>query len=314
MRALVTGGAGFIGSNLVDALLARGDEVIVVDDLSTGRARTSTARSRAARARRARRPRRRRARARRRRRRPEVDLPPRRADRRAQLGRRPGLRTRRSTSAGTINVLEAARAARASPRRLHARPAARSTATPSRCRRPRTRRSARGALRAEQARRRGLLRPVRAPATASSTVRCATANVYGPRQDPLGEAGVIAIFCGKLARRRPPTIYGDGTQTRDYVLRRRRRRGEPARRPTATCRGPINVGTGVETSVLDLAAAARARAAGGERSSRSSRPPALGEVRAAASTSRARASGSAGARRSRCATACADARGEPLAA
>ena len=42
MRTLVTGGAGFIGSNLVDALLARGDEVTILDDLSTGRARTST--------------------------------------------------------------------------------------------------------------------------------------------------------------------------------------------------------------------------------------------------------------------------------
>ena len=44
------------------------------------------------------------------------------------------------------------------------------------------------------------------------------ANVYGPRQDPHGEAGVVAIFSGKLLRGEPPTINGDGKQTRDYVF------------------------------------------------------------------------------------------------
>jgi UDP-glucose 4-epimerase len=42
-------------------------------------------------------------------------------------------------------------------------------------------------------------------------------NVYGPRQDPLGEAGVIAIFCGKMLKGEQPTIYGDGNQLRDYI-------------------------------------------------------------------------------------------------
>ena len=42
-------------------------------------------------------------------------------------------------------------------------------------------------------------------------------NVYGPRQDPHGEAGVVAIFCGRVMQNRPLTIFGDGTQTRDYV-------------------------------------------------------------------------------------------------
>jgi UDP-glucose 4-epimerase len=42
-------------------------------------------------------------------------------------------------------------------------------------------------------------------------------NIYGPRQDPLGEAGVIAIFCGKMLKGEQPTIYGDGDQLRDYV-------------------------------------------------------------------------------------------------
>jgi UDP-glucose 4-epimerase len=77
-------------------------------------------------------------------------------------------------------------------------------------------------------------------------------NVYGPRQDPLGEAGVIAIFCGKLEAGERPTVFGDGRQTRDYIyvddvvsaiL--------AAARSDAT--GPINVGTGIETDVLELA-------------------------------------------------------------
>ena len=51
-----------------------------------------------------------------------------------------------------------------------------------------------------------------------STVTLRYGNVYGPRQDPLGEAGVIAIFCGKLMDGGRPRIYGDGRQTRDYVF------------------------------------------------------------------------------------------------
>ncbi len=42
-------------------------------------------------------------------------------------------------------------------------------------------------------------------------------NVYGPRQDPHGEAGVVAVFCGKLLENQPLTVFGDGEQTRDYV-------------------------------------------------------------------------------------------------
>ena len=51
-----------------------------------------------------------------------------------------------------------------------------------------------------------------------STVGLRFGNVYGPRQDPLGEAGVIAIFCGKLETGGQPTVFGDGLQTRDYVF------------------------------------------------------------------------------------------------
>jgi UDP-glucose 4-epimerase len=76
-------------------------------------------------------------------------------------------------------------------------------------------------------------------------------NVYGPRQDPHGEAGVVAIFCGRMLEGKPCTIYGDGKQTRDYIFV-----GDVVRANIAAARsnvsGPINVGTGIETNVNDL--------------------------------------------------------------
>jgi UDP-glucose 4-epimerase len=75
-------------------------------------------------------------------------------------------------------------------------------------------------------------------------------NVYGPRQDPHGEAGVVAIFLGALARGEQAKIFGDGLQTRDYVYV-----GDVARATTSTLgqdRGVYNVGTGRETSVVEL--------------------------------------------------------------
>ncbi|HYD43594.1 MAG TPA: NAD-dependent epimerase/dehydratase family protein [Anaeromyxobacter sp.] len=86
------------------------------------------------------------------------------------------------------------------------------------------------------------------------------ANVYGPRQDPHGEAGVVAIFCGRLLDGKPCTIYGDGTQTRDYVFV-----GDVARANVLAAEkrfdGPLNVGTGIETDVNQIYAHL-ARAAG----------------------------------------------------
>lgn len=87
----------------------------------------------------------------------------------------------------------------------------------------------------------------------------AFSNVYGPRQDPHGEAGVVAIFAGSLLARRRPTIFGTGEQTRDFVyvddvadaLVRAAERGV----------GVINIGTGEETSVNELYAS-MARATG----------------------------------------------------
>jgi UDP-glucose 4-epimerase len=86
------------------------------------------------------------------------------------------------------------------------------------------------------------------------------ANVYGPRQDPHGEAGVVAIFSGKMLRGEPVTINGDGKQTRDYVFV-----GDVARMSALALEtdatGPVNIGTGIETDVNELATVIR-KAAG----------------------------------------------------
>jgi UDP-glucose 4-epimerase len=90
------------------------------------------------------------------------------------------------------------------------------------------------------------------------TVSLRLGNVYGPRQDPHGEAGVVAIFCTRLLTGEPVVVYGDGTQTRDYVYV-----DDVVEAFLAAAAGPqvagrrLNVGTGVESSVLDLYAALR---------------------------------------------------------
>jgi UDP-glucose 4-epimerase len=84
-------------------------------------------------------------------------------------------------------------------------------------------------------------------------------NVYGPRQDPHGEAGVVAIFCGRILRNQPLTIFGDGRQTRDYVYV-----GDVARAMYLAATEPLppkgrldarafNIGTGKGTSVIEIA-------------------------------------------------------------
>jgi UDP-glucose 4-epimerase len=74
------------------------------------------------------------------------------------------------------------------------------------------------------------------------------ANVYGPRQNPHGEAGVVAIFSEKFLRGEEPIINGDGTQTRDYIFVDDIVRANLAAL-TASFSGMINLGTGIETDV-----------------------------------------------------------------
>jgi UDP-glucose 4-epimerase len=103
-----------------------------------------------------------------------------------------------------------------------------------------------------------------------STLTLRMANVYGPRQDPHGEAGVVAIFSGVRADGRVATIYGDGRQTRDYVFVEDVVNAFAAA-GRSSAEGILNISTGVETSVSELAAAMQVPT-----ESRPSRP---GEVR-----------------------------------
>jgi UDP-glucose 4-epimerase len=90
------------------------------------------------------------------------------------------------------------------------------------------------------------------------------ANVYGPRQNPHGEAGVVAIFGSKILRGEPAVINGNGEQTRDFVFV-----GDVVRANVAALQhdlvGAYNVGTGIETSVNDLYEAIRKAAGSSER-------------------------------------------------
>jgi UDP-glucose 4-epimerase len=254
MKALVTGGAGFIGSNLVDGLLARGDSVTVVDDLSTGR-RTNLDDALAAGAQLA-----------------ELDIRDAAAlaelvasvkpeivfHLAAQIDVRRSLEDPAFDAAvnvgGTANLLEAMRAA-GSSRLVFI--------------------STGGAIYGEGKGKQlpldegSPIEPFSAYGQSKfaaegylalyerlyglSSVSLRLGNVYGPRQDPLGEAGVIAIFCGRLRAGGRPTVFGDGTQTRDYIYV-----GDVVAAALAAsgsaASGPINIGSGIETDVLELAA------------------------------------------------------------
>ena len=236
MRALVTGGAGFIGSHLVDALLARGDAVVVIDDLSTGRRSFVD---------------------------PGATLidhdvrEPFETD--AQLVFHLAAQADVGTSmerpsfdaevnvVGTVNALEAARAAGA-----HL-----------------VFSSTGGAIYGsvdEPAREDSPLRPVSAYGLAKLSaeayldgwnrifatrhVALRFANAYGPRQSASLEGGVVAIFLERLAAGEPTTIFGDGTIARDFV------HVDDIVRALLLAAGNnggvFNVGTGVETTIAEL--------------------------------------------------------------
>src|SRR5919107_636083 len=177
MKAFVTGGAGFIGSNLVDALVERGDYVEVLDDLSTGRPdNLEGALARGA---------------------VLHDADIRDGERLAaplEAARRAGVRRVVNSStggaiygdAGTIPTPEDHLAAPMAPY-------------------GQSKLAAEGYL--------GLYERLHG----LSSVSLRYANVYGPRQDPHGEGGVVAIFSANLAASRRSTINGEGEQTRDYV-------------------------------------------------------------------------------------------------
>jgi UDP-glucose 4-epimerase len=252
MEALVTGGAGFIGSHLVDSLVARGDRVVTVDNLSTGR-RENLESATASGAELL-----------------EADI----TDPDAVSGvletRTPDvifhlaaqIDVRLSVAdpvfdlgvnvAGTINLLEAARRAgvgrfifTSTGGAIYGEGAGRdlpldeTAACMPDAPYGQSKYAAEGYL------------PLYARLYGLSTVALRLGNVYGPRQDPLGEAGVVAIFCGALRDGGTPRVFGDGLQTRDYVYV-----GDIVDALIAAgdsqAVGTFNVGTGVETSVLEL--------------------------------------------------------------
>jgi UDP-glucose 4-epimerase len=252
MTTLVTGGSGFVGSHLTDALVARGDEVVVVDDLSSGSSDNLAGALEAG---------------------AELvveDVTDEAAIERIFERRRPELvfhlaaqpQVTRSVSdpvfdlrvnvEGTVKLLELARRFETS-RIVFA--------------------STGGAIYGEGD---GLDLPLDEDAECRpgspygqskhcaelycglygrlyglSTTSLRLANVYGPRQDPNGEAGVVAIFSLAMQSGKTPIVYGDGEQTRDYIYV-----GDVVDAFLASADsdavGTYNVGTGVETSVLEL--------------------------------------------------------------
>jgi UDP-glucose 4-epimerase len=263
MRALVTGGAGFIGSNLVDALLDRGDEVTVIDNLASGKRenlRGALARGAGF---------------------DEADIRDAERMRGVLASARPDIvfhlaaqiDVRKSIEdpawdagvnvVGTINVLEAAH--RAGVKRV-------------------VNTSTGGAIYGDAD---VMPTPESAPARPMaaygqskfcaetycgwyerlyglSSVILRYGNVYGPRQDPHGEAGVVAIFCGKLLAGERPLIFGDGRQTRDYVYVGDVVAANLAAAAHPEAHGAYNIGTGTESSVVEVLGALRQAAGLGE--------------------------------------------------
>ncbi|HEY1524205.1 MAG TPA: GDP-mannose 4,6-dehydratase [Solirubrobacteraceae bacterium] len=253
MRSIVTGGAGFIGSNLVDGLLARGDDVAVIDNLSTGRRENLEQAVQGGAVLH------------------EIDVRDAASVRQLFESFEPELVFHLAAQAdvrvsvaqpihdaeinicGTISLLEAARATGVS-RLVNSSTGGglygdvdlipTPEAGPICSLAPYGQSKLAAETYCELYRRlHGL-----------STISLRYGNVYGPRQDVHGEAGVVAIFCGCLVEQRRPTVYGDGRQTRDWV-----EVGDVVEANLtaagAQLSGPVNVGHGRETSVLDLLAA-----------------------------------------------------------
>lgn len=257
MRILVTGAAGFIGSNLVDRLLADGHQVIAVDNLCTGDVRNLEQAFRLNRLV------------------PgrftflriDIQAPELKAvvagsnpeiimHLAAQIDVRASVQDplfdARNNILGTINLCEASR--HADVRRIvYAASGGSRYGTPTHL--PVTENAkadpmspyAVGKIAAE------LYLTAYAAMYGMESICLALSNVYGPRQNPHGDAGVIALFGSAIAAGRPVTLYGDGTSTRDYVYVDDVVEAfvHAARAPRGTT-GLFNIGTGEQTSVTDV--------------------------------------------------------------
>ncbi len=281
------GGAGFIGSHVVDALVARGDEVVVVDSLATGKRENVAAGSRP--------PRPGRPRAARRAVRggpARGRLPPRRPGRRPRLGRAPGRGRGRERARHRAGARGRARHGGAGRLQLDRRSDLR-----------RVRRGPAPETRAAQPALPVRRRPSsRARSTSASTTGCTGrstsslryGNVYGPRQDPHGEAGVVAIFLGALRTRRagadlrrraarPATTSTSVTSPARRCLRSGRRAASStsapvARRRSSSCTSSA-AGSPARTPTAEHAPVATRRARSEASSTRSARRHELGFTR-----------------------------------
>ncbi|HUH11735.1 MAG TPA: NAD-dependent epimerase/dehydratase family protein [Longimicrobiales bacterium] len=254
MKVLVTGGAGFIGSHVADAYLAAGHDVWIVDDLTSGRRENVPADARFI----------------------ELSI----ADaaledvfrdaggfdvvnhHAAQIDVRRSVSDPRFDAAvnidGLLNVLERARTHGtgrvvfvSSGGVVYGEPETRPTPETA----PKLPRSPYGVTKLAAEHYLYYYHTVHQLEYAALRY----ANVYGPRQDPHGEAGVVAIFSTRLLEERPLTVFGDGLQTRDYVFvgdvvaANLLLTGAELPPAAGLDERAFNVGTGVETSVLELA-------------------------------------------------------------
>jgi UDP-glucose 4-epimerase len=261
-RALVTGGAGFIGSHVADLYLENGYDVTILDNFATGRRENVPERARLA----------------------ELDLTSAEAaslvrdgkfDVISHLGAQ--IDVRKSVAnptfdatinvVGTLNLVEAVRVSGHPTRFIFSSTGGAlygDFVTPPNVEEfPKDPESPYGIAKLSVE----LYLAYYARVHKLDTVALRYSNVYGPRQDPHGEAGVVAIFCNRILKNQALTVFGDGRQTRDYVFA-----GDVARANAAAASVSLpparqvdvrafNIGTSRETSVLDLASTL-AKAAG----------------------------------------------------
>jgi UDP-glucose 4-epimerase len=247
MKSIVTGGAGFIGSHLVDRLVAESHDVLAIDNLSSGRTSNLNAKAQLE----------------------EVDISDERiaslvaafkpdlvfhaaAQISVSLSAREPVTDARTNIMGTLNVLDAIRDIPGDPAKfVFVSSGGAMYGEPEQLPAPETIPSNPASPYGASKRAIEVYLPVYKHQFGVRYTTLRLANVYGPRQDPHGEAGVVAIFSLAMLAGKPVTIFGDGNDERDYVFV-----GDVVdalvRGASGDGEGPYNVGTGIGTNVNTL--------------------------------------------------------------